>query len=106
MNTNCKFCGSELDITCDALYSSESCLNCGYYYHEDGNIEILNAPELEEGTLYTIDSGIGGFFTLKYKGIKNGKHFFENTSKEWKFFNYSLKDDEIYGRVKKSNSWR
>ncbi len=106
MNTNCKFCGSELDITCDALYSSESCPNCGYYYHEDGHTETKIAPKLNVNALYTIDSVMGGVFTLKYLGRKNGKHHFENTSKGWESYNYSLKDDEIYARIKKSNSRR
>jgi len=104
MNTNCEFCGSALDITCDPLYSSESCLNCGYYYHEDGNIETLIPPQLNVNALCTIDSGMGGVFTLKYLGRKNGKHHFENTSKGWESYSFNLKDDEIYSRIKKSTN--
>lgn len=45
--------------------------------------------------LYETDSRMGGAFTIRYKGIKDGRHQFKNTHKGWEGHDYSLTDEQL-----------
>lgn len=60
---------------------------------------FVKVEDLKIGGKYKTDSGMGGVFTLKYKGKnKKGEHHFENTSpwtegdKKW---DYNLSDENV-----------
>ena len=60
--------------------------------------------KLKVGEDYKTDSGMGGTFTVKYKGKdSDGKNVFENvTNKDFKGAKYTVSDDKLDSWIKKS----
>lgn len=60
---------------------------------------VKNSKFLKVNEKYKIESGLGGIMTAKYKGKKNGEHYFENLDKNFDGFNFSFTDKEVSDQV-------
>jgi hypothetical protein len=80
-------------------------------YHDYDNIGItsktfigeskdtIKPEDLKIGELYVTDSGLGGVFTIKYKGVENGKHIFNVVNKGWEG-EREYTDEQIADKIK------
>lgn len=60
---------------------------------------ISGVKRLKLNETYKIESGIGGIMTTKYKGLKDGQHFFENQDKNFEGMNFMLSNEEVMEQV-------
>ena len=67
-------------------------------YLKEGNVDLV------KGEKYTIPSGLGGSFTIKYIGKKGSKHKFESLTPGWNkgiWKYYEFTDEQVNKNVKK-----
>ncbi len=80
------------DMADDNYYDTKSFIGADSIKEESG----LTADKLKIGDIYKIDSGLGGVFDIKYNGVNQGKHEFENVSKGWTKDKWSDPNSAIY----------
>ena len=62
---------------------------------------MLDKNKFDKKQAYRTPSGLGGAFSLKYLGVKNGKFHFKVSSPGWESWEYFFTEEETKIKIKK-----